>query len=772
MTSAVAPLGSPAFFTPAIYNLQNTSEELSRSTLRLSSGNRITRVAEDVAAFSVASRLQGQLSSLKQATQNVAQGGSMMQVAEGGLSQIITILDKMKTTAIQANSSSLTDTDRSFLQQQFTQYLEAIDNISDNTTFNNIKLLDGTLSGANKAQTTTTAATKASGTLTFTVNPSGGQTVVINGVTFTAGTDFTVGGTTAATVTNLATALNSSTNTALSKASYQAGGNTLTVTARAGGTQGNQFTINQGTSTTTFTTGGASTNAANVYTLTGGLDNGLALGGSKVTGTVGDALVNTQSQTAGSVTLTISGAVSNGELLRIDNGNGGYVDFTFATTASTSTDIQIGASTEETLQNAVDTLTQYSATSDYGVRQLEYSINGNSLVIRNRLPGNPTDLSAATLDIAETLTNGSLSAATITGGTNTGVNASGITNSSFLGTIGGFTATYNSSDNITASITVGSSTYSATISDTTPGSNTTVRFTSTSGGYFDVQLASGQGSTVSNQSGADTFADRLDAAFSTLEFHQERPVSTLEATGQFIGASAKIQLSDFSDIRINSIEVTAPASPGTDATIDVTINNKVFRATSGLGGSIGERETIKFYNLEDGNEYLSFTNGTTVHDFSTANNAADFEADLRDAFGLNSEGTGVTFQIGATPEDLLTVVVDAASTSQLFNGVTPSVSTQNNAATAEDAIDTARDAVQRLITSVGALQDRFTIASNVLDSTTLGITAANSNLADTDIVAESTNFATQTLKINAGIAVLAQARNLQSNLLGLLQSIK
>jgi flagellin len=478
--------------------------------------------------------------------------------------------------------------------------------------------------------------------------------------------------------------------------------------------------------------------------------------------------VNTQSQIAAYVNFVVNGSISNGQLLRIDNGNGGYVDFTFATTASANTDIQIGATTEETLQNVVKTLSQYSGTNDYGVRQLTYAINGNTLTISNQTTGNPTSLSGSNLAIATTVTNASLSSSSFNNGTATGVNVSGINNAAFRGSVSGFRATYNSADNITLSLVVGDSTYSATISDTTPAGATTVRLTSTSGGYLDVQLAAG-GAAVTNQTTADTFASRLNAAFSGLTFYNDRSVSNFSAVGSFIGGSARLQLRDFTDVRIDGITVNAPLSAGLDGTIDITINGTIFRASSGVGGRLGAYETLRFTSLDNANEFLELTNGATAQNFTDSTTAATFLTALRTSFGVDEEGSGVNFQIGSSPEDFFNVVVNNVRTDRLFAGSTPSINTQANAALAQDAIETASNLVQEIIAKVGAQQERFNGVSTAIASSLTGLGEAKSNLVDTDIAEESTQLALATLKVNSAIAVIAQAQNIQSHLLNTLQ---
>lgn len=761
-----ASLSSPSFNGPSLASLALATRNIALSTARLTTGNRLINAGDDVAALSIAARLQSQVSTLKSARGNASQGASFLQVAYSGLTQVRDVLDRMNALATQASSGSLTNADRAALQLEFSALNTEINRLAGNTKFGEIELLNGSTSGNNRVDTTTTAATKATGTLTFSVNPTAGQTVVINGQTLVADTDFVIGGTEAATVANLAQALTDSTNPALSGATYSAGGTVLTITQKAGGTAGNQFIINQAGSTAAFATGGATTNVANVFTLSGGADDGLGYGSARTNGSVGDSLVTAQSQIKAETRLNITGAISDGETLRIDNGNGGFVDFTFRNAAATDTEIQIGASTEETLQNAASVLSQYSGTDNFGVRQLEFQVDGDALIIRNQNAGNPTDLTGANLDVAETLANGTLTLAALSTGTNTGVDTSGVVNADFIGSIQGFSATYNSADNITASITVGSSTYTATIADTTPATATKVRFSSSSGGYFDVQIAAG-GAAVANQTQADNFATRLNTAFATLDFTQSRIISDFSGTGTLVGAKAEIALGDFSEgVNVEDIRVSAPVSPGGDAVIEIDVNGETFRSVSGLGGLLGENEAITLESTENTGRSIRLTAGSSSgSDFSDATLAQSFEDTLKASFGLGSGGSGLNFQVGQGANDNINVVLPDARTDTLFGGASLSIDTQGGAEDAQDAIADALALVNEGIATIGALQSRFDYAFNNLENTRINVDIARGALADTDIAEESTRLAGETLKANIATAVIAQTNKLQASLL-------
>lgn len=771
----ISSLSSSAISSQAIYGLNQATNQITASTYRLSTGNRFYRAGDDVASLSIATRLQSNLSSYRSALLNNTQADSLLQVAYGGLSDISSLLDDLKSLATQANSSSLTAVDRANLDLQFQNLRTEVDRIAGQTNFNGIYLLDGSTSKENDISTTTTNATQATGSVLFTALPGAGQTVNINGVSLIAGTDFAIGATTNNTATNLANFLSTSTNSALSSASYQAFGASVNITAKAGGKLGEQFVINEAASTAaaSFVVTGQTTAVANVFALQSAQNDGLQLGGTVLRGTVGDSLVNTLSQTQASQTVTIAanGSILNNETITVDDGTAaGTIGFRFRTAAlALPEDFLVGATAEATLQNAVSTITQYSTASDFVLNQLEYEITGaNSLTIRGQLPGNILDQTGAVAAVNETATGVVISGTTLNNGTNTGINTSGIVNSAFTGTISGFSATYNSADNITANVSIGGINYSAAITDTTPGANTFYRFNSTTGGYFDVEIASG-GQAVANQANADTFAGRLNAAFSTLTAYQSRYVSNFQGVGQLAGANAQYRTDDFANAQIDDITVTGATGAGTNASIDFNINGEIFRNAT-LGQSIGARETVTFSSLTDSNRFIRITNGATAVDLSNATNAATFQTTLETNFDLG-HGTGnLSFQFGPRTDDAVSLTINRATTDSLFDGANPDLLSQANAASAEIVLDGAIDELSSIIANVGSTQSRVGYAYDSISNTITQFEAARSALADTDVPTEASKFASAIVQQQAAVAVLAQTQRLGSNLIDLLKT--
>lgn len=137
-------------------NIGRASNNASSSIARLSSGNRIVRSSDDVAGLATGTALRTQVTTLRTALANASQGTSLLQVADGGLSQIVDILQRQRAIAAQASSGQLTDSNRSLLNQEFASLSAEIDRISVSTNFNGVALLNGSL-GTRTALTRTDA---------------------------------------------------------------------------------------------------------------------------------------------------------------------------------------------------------------------------------------------------------------------------------------------------------------------------------------------------------------------------------------------------------------------------------------------------------------------------------------------------------------------------------------------------------------------------------------------------------------------------------------
>ena len=112
----------------------------------LSSGLRINKASDDAAGMAVSERLKNQVRGLNQAQRNAQDGISMIQTAEGGLSEIAAILARMRELAVQSANDTLTSTDRTNLNAEFTQLQAEITRIGNSVSFNGTVLLNASAS--------------------------------------------------------------------------------------------------------------------------------------------------------------------------------------------------------------------------------------------------------------------------------------------------------------------------------------------------------------------------------------------------------------------------------------------------------------------------------------------------------------------------------------------------------------------------------------------------------------------------------------------------
>lgn len=172
-------------------NLQNTTDRLSHSLERLSSGLRITRAADDPAGLSISEKFRSQIRSLSQAQKNANDGVSLLQTAEGALNEASGILIRLRELSIQAANGTLGTSERSALNQEFQALLTEINRIANGTEFNGTKVLNNS---------------SLSVTFQVGVNNTANDRITVTGVNATT-TGIAVNGTKITTVTNARTAL-------------------------------------------------------------------------------------------------------------------------------------------------------------------------------------------------------------------------------------------------------------------------------------------------------------------------------------------------------------------------------------------------------------------------------------------------------------------------------------------------------------------------------------------------------------------------------------
>jgi flagellin len=152
-------------------NLSVTDGQMSKSLEKLSSGFRINRAADDAAGLAISEGLRAQVGGLKVGVRNAQDGISVAQTAEGALTEVHSMLQRMNDLAVQYNNGTQSTESQQALQDEFDELNTEITRIKDNTTFNGNAVFDGAVK-------------------TFQVGYDSGDTIDISA---TAAADFTAG---------------------------------------------------------------------------------------------------------------------------------------------------------------------------------------------------------------------------------------------------------------------------------------------------------------------------------------------------------------------------------------------------------------------------------------------------------------------------------------------------------------------------------------------------------------------------------------------------
>ncbi|WCD92847.1 flagellin N-terminal helical domain-containing protein [Microbacterium sp. nov. GSS16] len=244
----------------AYRNLSSTQNDLSKSLEKLSSGLRINRAADDAAGLAISEGLRSQVNGLNVAARNAQDGISVIQTAEGALTEVHSILQRMRDLAVQAGNDSNNPKSRDAITKEATQLSAELKRIGDSTNFNGIKLLDGSanlsfqvgangeaasrigvnLTGANVTGIANSLTVGASGTSFAVATPTlvtGAQSFAVtntDGSTSTVGVTLGTAGT-YNTVQDVADALNSSDSFSAVLSASVDSTNQLVVTSLNGG---------------------------------------------------------------------------------------------------------------------------------------------------------------------------------------------------------------------------------------------------------------------------------------------------------------------------------------------------------------------------------------------------------------------------------------------------------------------------------------------------------------------------------------------------------
>ena len=751
-------------------NLLTSDMETTRSLAKLSSGKRVLNARDDAASMAIGSRLRAEVTALQAARVNAGQAASMLQIADGAMSQIDDILVRMKSLSIQASSSQYGNVERGLIDTEFQQLLLEISRIAQDTEFNGNHLLDG-------------------GELSELVSASDPR------------------------------------NDGIAE---------IVVDSSVGDGEVFQYSYNETTEVLTVTKLGVSDLTANdAKELVDRADLSFAFDSSVADDAVfaysydqtTDQLTITNRTNGDSATIDVTQAYQNafgagvttvpsGESLSVDFNTLGVTvtfeqgfDFTAAIAATTDAVSTVPA--EWTIANGATAVTYASGLSDAAITALNALLTAGQIDLAATAAGGATVSLDADANFAFGVDGGAAGALNVASGDLVAANSVEI----YIDVDGDGTA-----ETQVASV---DATGIAWVADAATGS-LTLDFNQRVSNTQSIDSADDQAVQVDLTAQLDAIAGtgqnlsfdqtlEVDVAQFGVTLTLDKSFDRTNALSGTIGAVGNTLPTNVSAASFapNTIFYTADVFQalldlGYDATTGVGYNPltgvlslQVSDDTAGAGGNVTlDAQAGLSFGFGDGNASGDLTGAATTTDVSltladgSSVNLGTLTATYANAGGgilgtvdvqlgrgvffntvdENSGITSFTFKIGtgSQPEDDLTIAFTAVDGTALgLNGL--NVTTQENAESASQVITDAVTTLSSARASIGALQNRIDIASSNLAVSMENTEAARSQLLDLDVAQEMTVFTSKQILMQAGVSMLAQANQLPQNLLRLFQ---
>ena len=774
-----------------------TSQDLySRMASRLSTGLRINQAADDSAGMAVSEKLKNQVRGLNQAQRNAQDSVSMLQTAEGALTETHGILARIRELAVQSANDTLTVSDRANLQAEADQLVAEVDRIASSTQFNGITLLNKNSSvslhnsglgltfqiGANSGNTlgVTLSAVRSQDlgdvqTLNAAHAVTGGaKTIDVGSATAvnynaTVDTAFDVrdainaaGGDITASVKNGKLRLESS--AAVSAVFANDGGDlqstlfatNATVNTVASSTSLEDLGVSASGTMTITATSGTITGATTLTNL--GINSGdtLVLGLSKAAGTGG---------AAGTMTLADLGVTAGGTLTIAfaDAGVSPTETRSIAVTYQTSDTLSALASR---IDIAVTEAAALTASGSTGTDTLAVTVGGSAGSGAITLTGNTTAYSGGTLTInAGTILTDLADSNSGSGSLISKLNLTTITGAT-TGTTSASSATVNTAA-FTESVTytVGSeadlTAFAAGLQMAIQGAGAIGTSTA-----FDVTSATAV-INGSNQLAIDVSPSSNGVTIATITGSGTNALRTLFGLG-----AAPASATATSAMNVAAQTETATVSYTTSDTLS-TIATKIATAVTGIG-QVGT-------SLIAGNAgtAASFNAGTSMIDITgvdTDTTLTFSSGALRTALNLAAPDTvtasGTTSSSAAIVQNayrLSSIALTGVTSISSSSSGSIDISTQTAASAAISTLDSAINQVSTARANIGAIENRLDSTSRSLAVASENTAAANSRIADADIAQSMSEMVRAQILQQAGISVLAQANQAPSLVLQLLR---
>ncbi len=700
-------------------NLRASESPMQTAMQRLSTGMRINSAKDDAAGLAISTRMTTQINGLNAASRNANDAISMAQVAEGAMSEMSNMLQRIRELAIQSANATNSSSDRAALNSEVNQLLSEFQRISSTTEYNGQKMIDGTFStasfqvGANANQTISVSMgntqTTALGAYQYNNTSS-----AVSGTALASGdltiNDVNVGASVSGSADDIVTAINSVTN--------QSG---VTATATSSITAANapsgRINLQSGDLVINGVNIGAVTGSYNLATQGTNIANAI---NAKTTSTGVTATVNTSN---GALTLSSS----TGKTIAITSNN----TTAGAARVENATGLELSASTVQASNALAITATAGVAvatmTSGVGLHGQQFTVGTGAKEVTYQLvdsdnvgyagmgsPANGADLGGDVIAVVWSSGTGQASL-------NTNLKAAVEANNTTV------TLTSSGADQTVTSNVRGVETVNG-YNLANVGAGTAL------GGINNASVAAAgvaEGGTVIVDGTTYTFSDVASSSGNTISMRQ---VQNSMATDLAAAITA--------NHGANTTDVTAAAATNTvTVTADVrgTPGNSAVDAT-GTAIAAGVVETLS--NATDGAYTASTTYGTI-----SLNSSSTYQV------GGNNPGNAGLSTASATLTSISTIDISSVAGA--------------NAAIA--LADGALAQISSLRADLGAVQNRFESTVANLATMSENLSAARSRIMDADFAAETAALTRAQIMQQAGIAMLAQANAVPQNVLALLR---
>lgn len=704
----------------AYRQLGNNNNTVAKNLEKLSSGYRINRAGDDAAGLAISEKMRAQITGLETAQKNANDGISLVQTAEGALTEVHSMLNRMVELADQsANATYQDQVDRENLQKEVTSLKAEINRISDSTNFNGINLLDGSV---NQTKAITTAAITVKTNPAETTKELGAFDKVTSGKKedATAAVDYSA----KFYVGNITNSQTTASDLVFKYKDNAGADQTVTISIAAGksATTATIAGVLQGTDTadvTSVDTGTAFAGATdgkftdlydvttdgNIITISAKTDKEVAGTGEIVNGSkLGSVSVDT-SGINGDDLATATATLKEKYDGTTENPIG------YGTLAGKETEYIQGKSASYQVASKELTLDLDSTNAGKSAHNRAITVGDRTYVIQSsnaELKGMPTD----TAELAKYTT------VTV----NDGDDADAV------------------ADKLAAAITAEES-----------GTNNNGGFVASSeaGGKITIKESTTRGASIRDDS------DK----------------TATNASG--IASSKQLTLVSASADTGNGTLATFDASKMVNGT-SISVGGKNYTFVNKADEEVAEGDTKIVYSTSDTSEELaSKLADKLTEDGVTGASAEGASVKLNESNltkSASAQGAGLTLQIGDTADNFNRMSVKISATSAKSLGISDvDISTDSGATAAIAVIKNAINSVSSTRGDLGAIQNRLEHTINNLSVTSENMSAAESRVRDVDMAKEMMSYTKNNILVQASQAMLAQANQVPQGVLQLLK---